>query len=376
MEISDEKLHFNVVTMYGLPGLLLAVIQASDLSKTWRTVYFAGLTAVTYMAFHSHISTDAKHTYIAGCILAEQWLSSFQLLFIVNPIQDCRHRSDKVHPSQYPFWYRVFWCMCMRGSMRGIGWNCQIKNVPPAPTGSRTSFVLTRLSRVLFSYVAMDIASIFFSFFPEVFSPSASQSFVSKGPAFEHFTVVGTAIITMNGVSMIYNIVAILAVGTGLHESQDWPDCFGSVFDSYTIRRFWGSTWHQNITRVTCHGLWQSHVHALGFKRGSVPAYITLLIVGFIVSGILHCGGDAMFGLNRFGAGIAFEQAVMHLGWRLGIRPGFYAGRLIGYLWVLQWFRFTASEFIDSQIRGGAGHHDIVPVSVVRPLLRICGVSV
>lgn len=125
---------------------------------------------------------------------------------------------------------------------------------------------------------------------------------------------------------------------------------------------------------------------ALGFKRGSVPAYITLLFVGFIVSGILHCGGDAMFGLNRFGqsmyiffiqaAGIAFEQAVMLFGWRLGIRPGFYAGRLIGYLWVLQWFRFTASDFIDSQIRGGAGHHDIVPVSVVRPLLRLGGVNI
>ncbi len=126
MESSHEKLHFNVVTMYGLPGLLLAVIQASDLSKIWRTVYFAGLTAVTYMAFHSHVSTDPKTIYIVGCILAEQWLSSFQLLFIVNPIQDCRHRTDKVHPSQYPFWYRVFWCMCMRGSMRGIGWNCQV----------------------------------------------------------------------------------------------------------------------------------------------------------------------------------------------------------------------------------------------------------
>ncbi|KAI5980474.1 hypothetical protein EDC04DRAFT_2860389 [Pisolithus marmoratus] len=42
------------------------------------------------------------------------------------------------------------------------------------------------------------------------------------------------------GLSWIYTLLAVIAVGTTLHEPRLWPAPFGKWKDAYTIRRFWG----------------------------------------------------------------------------------------------------------------------------------------
>lgn len=76
--------------------------------------------------------------------------------------------------------------------------------------------------------------------------------------------------------------------------------------------------------------------------------------------------------------GIALEALLISLLRGLGLTGGFYTRRVVGYIWVISWFRISAADFIDAQVRGGAGSSGYVPasVSIVRPLLDICGVSI
>ena len=131
-------------------------------------------------------------------------------------------------------------------------------------------------------------------------------------------------------------------------------------------------------------GYGRAAARGFGFQRGSVLYYVVLLIVGFGVSGLLHCGGDAMFGLRRLGSslfifqiqafGIALEQSVIYTAKRLNWTiPG---GRAIGFCWVIVWFYFTASEFMSAQIETGVADEGFLPFSPIGLLLSACGVSV
>lgn len=31
---------------------------------------------------------------------------------------------------------------------------------------------------------------------------------------------------------------------------QDWPPIFGSLYDTTTVREFWGKYWHQTVRKV------------------------------------------------------------------------------------------------------------------------------
>ena len=39
---------------------------------------------------------------------------------------------------------------------------------------------------------------------------------------------------------MGHRFLSLLLVGTGLNRPEDWPPLFGSVWDAYTLRNFWG----------------------------------------------------------------------------------------------------------------------------------------
>ena len=140
------------------------------------------------------------------------------------------------------------------------------------------------------------------------------------------------------------------------------------------------------FTHTTQHviGYGRAAAHGLGLKRGSIPYYVVLLVVGFAVSGLLHCGGDAMFGLRRLGSslfifqiqafGIALEQSVLYtakqLNWSI---PGV---RVVGFCWVILWFYFTAIGFISDQIENGVADGAFLPFSPIGALFSACGVSV
>ncbi|KAF9030445.1 hypothetical protein BDZ89DRAFT_1112184 [Hymenopellis radicata] len=371
MENADRP-PFNPLFL-AVPTLLLAPVLALDLAVFWKALFFLGYTAVTAVGLHSTAGDNLQNYYL-GSAFSGGWITAFVLLFIVNPVRTCRHNTDKVHPSQYGIWYRSYWCLCIIFNLRGIGWNYQC-TLPPntTPTETRTQFVKRSLRRAILCYVILDATQIYILRNSQTFSSTAAQPFLTLAYPWRTLVIVMTAVLISCGLVVQYAVLGIIHVSLGLGEPLDWPNNFGSLKDAYTIRGFWGKTWHQMVTRnVTAVG--KAVRNLFGKKKNSFAAYATLLVTAFAVSGLMHCGGDAMMDFKHSGksmpffllqaAGIAFEQTVISAGNRLGIAGSGW--RLVGFMWVGLWFNFSAVQYIDSAIQAGMLDAEALPFSPIR----------
>lgn len=112
--------------------------------------------------------------------------------------------------------------------------------------------------------------------------------------------VVGFWLTVQSVWTTIFALMSMIAVGLRLSEPRFWPPLFAAPSEAYSIRRFWGNTWHQILRRVLgkpvsfiCHDI-------LDIQDDFVARYIKLYLV-FLISGLLHAAMDV-------GGGIPFEQ--------------------------------------------------------------------
>ena len=166
----------------------------------------------------------------------------------------------------------------------------------------------------------------------------------------------------------VHRIHAFVSVLIGIDEPEDWPPFFGSILETYTMRRFWGKFWHRIVYRC-----YDAHASIftktiLGIKEGSPLDRKVRNALIFLLSGCAHglvtwrlgftCGyledvwwflgclsaiyiEDAFFATvtTIFGKGIWKKPAVKT--W----------GRLMGYCWVGAWFWWTLLKTLLPKIR-------------------------
>jgi hypothetical protein len=94
---------------------------------------------------------------------------------------------------------------------------------------SSTQFLIFRTTRVLLSYLFLDFVTSFpQQDFQEV--QGASLAAIVFGVWFTMYLVQYT----------IYDLYSIIAVGLHLSGVEAWPPRFGSLYEVYSVRRFWG----------------------------------------------------------------------------------------------------------------------------------------
>ncbi|TFY75037.1 hypothetical protein EWM64_g8975 [Hericium alpestre] len=181
-----------------------------------------------------------------------------------------------------------------------------------------------------------------------------------------------------------YSVLAMVGVGFGVCGSQvqDWPELFGRWADAWSVRQFWGRTWHQLIRRYTGDA-GKALVSLFGFQRGTNASAYTQLYTAFLLSGLMHAGGDYMVTPAAFGSSIPFfvmqavaitlEDGVIALGRRAGLRDG-PAWRALGYCWVVAWFWWSVPSFVDWSLARGVGRSQALPLSLVESVGKWVGV--
>ncbi|KAF4965145.1 hypothetical protein FSARC_7012 [Fusarium sarcochroum] len=178
-------------------------------------------------------------------------------------------------------------------------------------------------------------------------------------------------------------VLSVVSVLLGITSPQEWPPVFGSVLDSYTIRGFWSTFWHQycrwgltSISNFICRDL-------LRIPRPSlVERYLNITMV-FLASGLFHVVTDtfnwappyklptmAFFG--AFAIGIMIEDAVQVLCRQItGVNTRDEKQRvplwhkLVGYVWVSLWLTLTTSWYLYHNTRLPAEVKWLVPFSLV-----------
>ncbi|KAK0445975.1 membrane bound O-acyl transferase family-domain-containing protein [Desarmillaria tabescens] len=331
--------------------LTIAFVIARRPSILARYALFSSQFLVSWKTTGILTANDTFRDYgIGSGIYAASLFTSIHFFFLVEPLFDgTRHVNDTQDAKDMPFLKRFWWALCLRISIRGVGWSNQLPHVPPTSKQSRWRFVSQTLRDTVNYLLILDIAGTYIIHNP-IFSYRAKEALpiTSQGIYLQAINVWAWWTNLYASLQMLYSLIAVICVGSGISEPQFWPPMFGKLHDAYTLRRAWGRVWHQILRRfVTSIGKFV--VQTFDFSPGTKLSSYTQLYVGFFVSGNVHAWGDRMAG-SKFGhsilwfqlqaVAITFEDAVIVLGKRAGFQDHIL-WRTIGLLWVATWFVLT-----------------------------------
>ncbi|KAK0232274.1 membrane bound O-acyl transferase family-domain-containing protein [Armillaria nabsnona] len=358
--------------------LTIAFVIARRPSISARYALFSSLFLVSWKATGLLTANDTFRDYgIGSGIYAASLFTSIHFFFLADPLADgTRHVYDAQNAKDMSFLKRFWWALCLRTSIRGVGWSNQLPHIPPTSKQSRWRFVSQSLRDAVNYILILDIAGTYMIHNP-IFSYRANEALpiTSQGICLQAINVWAWWANLYASLQMLYCLIAAICVGSGISEPQFWPPMFGKLHDAYTLRRAWGRVWHQILRRfVTSIGKFVAQT--LGFPRGTKLSSYTQLYVGFFVSGNVHAWGDRMAG-SKFGqsilwfqlqaVAITLEDAVIVLGKRAGFRDHIL-WRMIGLLWVATWFVLT-TPMLTAVITNAA--QPLRPTLPFSPLLGI-----
>ena len=188
-----------------------------------------------------HVGADFG---IGAALMAQLFLAS-DWLIISRPDIDFRRNSDvkAIGFQPYEFWARSKWAWSLFLNRRGIGWNFQVPNLPaPAPPNTtRTRFVVSKMPQLCLSYIIADAVQNYHRYSPTFRPDSSISSVASHGLLWTCINLASVALAAIHVFQFQHTLVAMIFVGTGLSRPCEWPDMFGSIFEAYTLRRFWRS---------------------------------------------------------------------------------------------------------------------------------------
>ncbi|THH16561.1 hypothetical protein EW146_g4108 [Bondarzewia mesenterica] len=370
------QLHHELIYQDVILSLLVA-------TKPPVLVRFLGYCLHAYISVRgvSYTTGDPLLDYTFGTALGAQIFIGIYLLWLTSPVDEFRHERDVLPPREMSLWRRLYWASTACLSSRGVGWNFQVTNLPPRPRESRWAFVRSRLLRIAWYFVMIDMSETYMRLNKIFVSRGiyARRSISSQGYLLRCASIIVYWARLYGLLALQFSIPAVIVVALGIHKPADWPDAFGSWKDCYTVRNFWGKTWHQTLRRFTT-PIGRFFVRLFGFKKGTTGSSYTQLYVAFIVSGLMHCAGDAMVGWKYFGSSMPFfilqalaitaEGGVIAFYRKSGVQLSPTLARLIGYAWVFVWFSFSCPIYIDWSLKAGVGRSKLLPISLVRYLLR------
>ncbi|PIL32185.1 hypothetical protein GSI_05430 [Ganoderma sinense ZZ0214-1] len=360
---------------------------------------------LAYVCYHSSIAcswatstSDSLGAYSWGAAFAVVLLGVPLLLWLDDPMK-WRYRDEAAAPETHPLWKRIYYAMCIIWNFRSIGWSTQVDNVPTPTTKSRAVFLQQTAVAWTKAVLAADFAQTYIQLQP-LFELQGTPAFPTglRGYAMSCACLLAYGAKAYANLRVRYLSLAFVCVATGLGSADPemWPDPNGRWADAYTVRRFWGRTWHQNVRRhLSACG--KAVAAALGFKKGSNASSYSQLYTAFFLSGLFHCFGDLAIGAP-FGssmpffvanaAAISFEDAVIAVGRRLGVASNRQPSentntqedgkgkeappprwvRVVGYAWVFVWFSYALRLFVWWAVPYGMGktRSNVVPIEVVQ----------
>ncbi|KAF8998392.1 membrane bound O-acyl transferase family-domain-containing protein [Cyathus striatus] len=353
---SDGRLPYSG-TLHSLVSLILIlslILPSSILSTTTRRWLFLPIFLISSHLIFQTTTGDVMADLGLGPHLACEWAMCLDYIVLCDPRKTFKLKKEEKEKDKRDrrdtLWSRI--------NPRGIGWTHE----PPS------HFIIAKIGEAILCASLEAGTYILNAYNPALTNPSSSM----LEHAFRHraFAVLLYACNTYARLNIIFSVVSVLFVGLGLSQPDEWPQMFGSIWESWSVGRFWSRTWH-HVLRRTLTSITDA---LLPPKRNSTTVYIfSRLMMAFLVSGLLHEAGEYMMA-GKFSAGslaffilqpiaIGLERAVfMSIGVSSdslagnGKKPAFIA-RALRFVWVLVWFLTTAPIVIAPIVSTGMFVH-------------------
>ncbi|KZO97793.1 hypothetical protein CALVIDRAFT_562690 [Calocera viscosa TUFC12733] len=319
------------------------------------------------------------HTLVTTALLASDFLA------LHDPATDFWNKDGKVFKLSGLSWTKIKWALDLSNNFRGIGWNFEAKHLwtSAGKKESRVRFVLRHLLGIASCLLVMDLAQTLYRNRPAC--PTGGSIF-QDGLGWQVVYNLAEWINMAGAMLLMHSLAAAVTVPLFIYGPEDWPDMFGRLQDGYTVRKFWGRTWHQLHRRfLTTHAKFFAQ-EVLALPRGKrLTTYVELFIV-FFISGIVHASGGFAF-LGTFSGAleslvffvlqavcITGEDFVIQLGKRAGLKDTTLT-RCIGYAWVVAWLAFSNPVRSESLARAGLWDQADQPqLGLVQGLIERLGV--
>ncbi|BCS19935.1 wax synthase family protein [Aspergillus puulaauensis] len=265
---------------------------------------------------------------------------------------------------------KLLWVWTNAGETRGIGWNWTIPHIPPGPEkGLSKGQYLRHLGLRFVKLYLLHDASIYIL---NKLTNAGTISLYDVGLLQRSLAVVSFAVSNITILEFGYAAFCFTGAASGLFwtKYEHNPPLCGNLSDAYTVSRFWGRVWHQNMRRVL-----QSPARFMAntvfrAERGSLSARYIQTVTAFAVSGVYHYvsaksarpdwgfAGTLGFFLLQPGL-VVVEDLGMYFGRRVcGSRLGSWVYG-VGYVWTFGILVVTAMGFVEDCVTSGL----IPPVS-------------
>ncbi|KAJ5097082.1 hypothetical protein N7456_007803 [Penicillium angulare] len=160
-------------------------------------------------------------------------------------------------------------------------------------------------------------------------------------------------------------LASIIFVGLGFHSPSEWPPVFGKMKDAYTLRKLWGTFWHQMLRpTLTAVSKWIT-CGVLHLPKPSLLERYTNVFFVFLQSALLHTMLDMVAGIPLEFSGTVPFFTITTLGFMIedGVQEVYKRvtgsntqaisiwKRAVGYTWVISWVGVTATWFVHPNMQ-------------------------
>jgi hypothetical protein len=201
----------------------------------------------------------AVHFFHLLCI-AQIDDSDIQREILLHRRRQTKHDEEKVVQKDISVWSRLTCALRLLSTVRGYGTSYEISGIRSPPERSATSsssrirFIIRNVLIVMGQYLAIDLMTSR--------PPSEEDKLELFGPGREYLfffrptnlpPVTGQEVLARLGIVLLawgpvgnwfvdidYRVTALVSVSLGISEPDEWPPLFGSIMETYTLRRFWG----------------------------------------------------------------------------------------------------------------------------------------
>ena len=135
-------------------------------------------------------------------------------------------------------WEKLKWGVRLATTMRGIGWNWQVKGVPQHPNSRlrRFDFVVQYFILAVLSW-SLKFACHYF-----IGVATGGKLYTDNLIAIRTFDVIigwSGACWAYHGLNCYYRLGAAVSVAVGLCDQWEWPPLFGPLSDAWSVRQMW-----------------------------------------------------------------------------------------------------------------------------------------
>jgi hypothetical protein len=190
-------------------------------------------------ALQYRFASASDYTFTSA--LVAQFFSASDYILLTDVQRELSVKGQKVPAYQLSLYGRIKWAARLFVDCRGVGWTHEPTHaLPPCPSPplTRLKLVLQELRGLALDIAVFEVATTYTKNSPSF--TADGHSIAGDGIFWLTVNVIVYGISAMVAIDMTHRTLGILYVGLGAVEPSEWVPLFGSLYDAYSLQKFWG----------------------------------------------------------------------------------------------------------------------------------------